>query len=138
MFSNATKYAIRTVLFLAGKEQGELKCKVSNLATELNIPKPFLSKILQKLAKANLISSAKGRGGGFYLTESNLKMTLLDIIECVEGSNVLNECILGQPTCSDENPCSLHHYYKDIKRDLLMVISDASIEKLSLDLKQTV
>lgn len=136
MFSNATKYAIRTVLHLAGKDKTTPKSKVSDLAKELGLPKPYLSKILQKLAKADLISSSKGRGGGFYLTEDNLKKTLLDIIVCIDGSNTLNECILGQPTCSDENPCSLHHYYKDIKRDLLMVISDASIEKLSLDLKQ--
>jgi len=106
MFSNATKYAIRTVLFLATKEGENPKCKVSDIAAELEIPKPFLSKILQKLAKADLVSSAKGRGGGFYLTDDNLAKTLLDIIECIDGTNTLNECILGQPTCSDENPCS--------------------------------
>jgi len=137
MFSNATKYAIRTVLYLASNGKKTSKLKVSNLAKELEIPKPFLSKILQKLAKADLVSSSKGRGGGFYLTDENLSKTLLDIIECIDGTNSLNECILGQPTCSDENPCPLHKYYKDIKRDLLTVISDASIGKLSLDLKQT-
>jgi len=138
MFSNATKYAIRTVLFLAANEEGKQKCKVSDIAKKLEIPKPFLSKILQKLAKADLISSSKGRGGGFFLTDDNLNKTLLDIIECIDGTNVLNECILGQPTCSDENPCPLHKYYKDIKRDLLTVISDASIGKLSIDLKEIV
>ncbi len=137
MFSNATKYAIRTVLLLASKD-GLEKYKVSDIAKKLDIPKPFLSKILQKLAKANLVSSAKGRGGGFYMTGENLDKTLLDIIDCIDGRNVLDECILGQPTCSDENPCPLHRYYKDIKRDLLMVISDASVGRLSIDLKQTV
>ncbi len=135
MFSNATKYAIRTVLFLASKDDTCLKYKVSDIASELEIPKPFLSKILQKLAKANIVSSAKGRGGGFFMTKNNLNKTILDIIECVEGTNSLNECILGQPTCSDENPCPLHHYYKDIKQNLLMVIAGASVAKLSDELK---
>ncbi len=135
MFSNATKYAIRTVLHLASMKSAFPKSKVSDLAKELEIPKPFLSKILQKLAKADLVSSSKGRGGGFYLTEDNLTKTLLDIILCIDGTNSINECILGQPTCSDENPCPLHHYYKDIKRDLLMVVSDASVDKLAADLR---
>ncbi|HHB79962.1 MAG TPA: Rrf2 family transcriptional regulator [Saprospiraceae bacterium] len=138
MFSNATKYAIRTVLFIADKKDEEKKSKVSDIAKELAIPKPFLSKILQKLAKANLVSSSKGRGGGFYMTEENLQKTLLDIILCIDGSNVLNECILGQPTCSDDNPCPLHKYYIDIKRDLETVISKASVGNLAIDLKQTV
>ncbi len=136
MFSNATKYAIRTVLHLASKENTSPKSTVLDLAKELEIPKPFLSKILQKLAKADLVSSSKGRGGGFYLTDDNSSKTLLDIILCIDGTNSINECILGQPTCSDENPCPLHHYYKDIKRDLLMVISDASVNKLAVDLRQ--
>jgi len=138
MFSNATKYAIRTVLLLASKDSSSIKYKVSGIAEELDIPKPFLSKILQKLAKANLISSRKGRGGGFFLTKENRNKTLLEVIECIDGTNAINECILGQATCSDDNPCPLHNYYKHIRRDLLMVVSDASVGQLAIDLKNIV
>ncbi len=132
MFSNATKYAIRTVLLLASKSKIKNKNYIaSDIASELDIPQPFLSKILQKLVRAKIVSSSKGRGGGFYLTKANLNKSLLDIIICIEGVNVLNECLLGQPTCSDEHPCPLHHYYKDVKKDLQKVISDFSVENLA-------
>ncbi len=131
MFSNSTQYAIRSVLLLSKKRTEKKKVKVDDIAEELSIPKAFLSKILQQLSRSNLISSTKGRGGGFYLTEDNMNKSLLDIVICIEGHNVFDNCILGLPECGDVNPCYLHKYYKIFKQDLNKVIKDVSIENIT-------
>lgn len=68
MFSNSTKYAIRTIEYLLFNKEGG-KNTVGALAKELDIPQPYLSKIMQQLSKSKLISSTKGRGGGFILVK---------------------------------------------------------------------
>ncbi len=130
MFSNATKYAIRAVLFLSTNKATAIKYKVDIIAKDLVVPKAFLGKILQKLAKNNLISSTRGRGGGFYLSESNLSKSLLDIVVCIEGYNIFDECVLGLPVCSEKRPCRLHHQYKECKQKFTQIISDISIDGL--------
>ena len=129
MFSNSTKYAIRTILFLAQRE-AHRKCTVEEIATELKIPRPYLSKILQQLSKDHIISSAKGRGGGFYLTAENLKRSLIDIIICIEGHNALENCLLGLPECSEKDPCIVHADYKAFRQNLEKTISKQSIMSL--------
>ena len=129
MISNSTKYAIRTILFLSRGEEGK-KYIVEELANALDIPKPYLSKILQQLSRSNIISSTKGRGGGFYLTKENLQRPLIDIVLCIEGHNVFNKCLLGLPKCSDTNPCLLHTDYKIFKANLEKTMCDESIENL--------
>ncbi|MEE9438349.1 MAG: Rrf2 family transcriptional regulator [Saprospiraceae bacterium] len=130
MFTNSTKYALRSVLYLSKNRDQEKKYRVEELASELNIPKPYLSKVLQQLAKAKIISSQKGRGGGFYLSQKNANRPLIDIITCLEGHNVFDNCILGLPECGDVNPCILHKYYNVFKQDLKSIIDETSIEKL--------
>ena len=129
MFSNSTKYGIRAIVYMM-KNPASGKSTVVEMATKLNIPQPFLSKILQQLAKSNVISSTKGRGGGFYLSKENLKRPLIDVVVCIEGHNVFSQCMLGLPECSDENPCILHTYYKEFRKSLEKSVCNESIDDL--------
>ncbi len=129
MFSNSTKYAIRTIEYLLNNQDNEKK-SVVRLAKELDIPQPYLSKIMQQLSKGNIISSTKGRGGGFYLSPENMKRPLIDIVICIEGHNVFDKCVLGLNLCSDENPCLLHIYFKPFKKSLEKSICTDSIQEL--------
>lgn len=108
MFSKACKYGIRAVLYLAVNSNAEAKLGVKEIAEALDVPKPFLAKILQQLSRHQLISSSKGTGGGFYLSDADRSITLRDIIECIDGEEMFSACILGLPVCSSENPCPLH------------------------------
>ena len=71
MFSKSCKYGIRAVLYLAVHSTNEKRLGVTEIASELDVPKHFLAKILQQLAKENLISSTKGPTGGFFLNAKN-------------------------------------------------------------------
>ncbi|MDD7913856.1 RrF2 family transcriptional regulator [Polaribacter ponticola] len=84
MLSKASKYAIRAVLLIANSACKNNKVGSKKLATELNIPAPFLAKTLQELTKSNIISSVKGPHGGFYLSKESENKTLFNIIDCVD------------------------------------------------------
>ena len=131
MFSNSTKYALRTVLFLSQNKIGEHKFTVEDLALFLDIPKPFLSKILQQLSKSGIVNSSKGRGGGFYLSDQNMGRPLMDVILCMEGHDVFDKCILGLPECGNKNPCELHQYYTHLKTGLQKVIKEVSLKDIN-------
>jgi len=66
MLSNACKYAIRSILYLAINNKENKKFGVKKIAAELETPQPFLAKLLQQLTRNKLVSSAKGPTGGFY------------------------------------------------------------------------
>ncbi|MEN8249009.1 MAG: Rrf2 family transcriptional regulator [Bacteroidota bacterium] len=129
MFSNSTKYAIRAIVHMLENQQNG-KHRVVEMASKLEIPQPFLSKVLQQLAKSGVISSTKGRNGGFYLSEENQNRPLVDVIVCIEGRNVFDHCILGLKECSDENPCILHRHFKMFKESIEKAIKEQSIEDL--------
>ena len=135
MFSNSVKYAIRTVFYIAQFPHSH-KCTVKEISAKLSIPKPYLGKILQQLSKNQIISSTKGRGGGFFLTKNNLKKSLNDIIICIDGNNIFNKCLLGLKQCSDLHPCRFHSDYKTFKTNLEQKIIKESIKDLIEDSKQ--
>ncbi len=130
MFSKSCQYAIRAVTYLA-EQQGNVKnVGVKEIAESLQVPQQFLAKILQQLAKHNLITSMKGPGGGFYLGEANANVTLLDIVKTMDGKNTLNTCILGKPSCSSEHPCPLHHHFYGCREGLKSTLATCMIGTL--------
>jgi Rrf2 family protein len=108
MFSKACKYGIRAVFYLAVHSSETTKLGAKDIAEALDVPKSFLAKILQQLSRHQLISSSKGTGGGFYLSENDRNVTLRKIIECLDGEEIFSGCILGLSVCSSGNPCPLH------------------------------
>ena len=136
MFSKSCKYAIRATLYLAANSNEATKYGVEHIATTLNVPKPFLGKILQQLAKNGLISVLKGPKGGFYLTTANKEHSLNEIITSIDGPEVLTSCILGLPSCSSEMPCPLHFQFQSFKLGLMEVTGDKTVAELAEEVKE--
>ena len=90
MITRKTDYAIRCVLHLA--EAGKDVLMVNEIAKEQDIPKSFLAKILQKLAKAGIVESLRGVKGGFRLAKKPEDISLLDVVELMEGPVAMNVC----------------------------------------------
>jgi len=129
MFSKSVKYGIRAVLFLAIETDESHKMKVDEIAEVLDIPKHYLAKILQQLTKCNIVSSAKGRNGGFYLAKANRSLSLLTAIEALEGPVNLNNCILGLENCSDDKPCPYHFAVSKFRSKFYEQLKNETIEK---------
>ncbi len=119
MLTNASKYAIRSVLFLAQNAKTDKKYGAKQIASELDIPLHFIAKLLQPLVKANIISSLKGPNGGFFFTKKNGQKKVCDIIEVIEGKSIFDSCFMGLPKCGDVNPCPVHHIVAPFKKELL-------------------
>jgi len=131
MLSNASKYAIRAVLFLALQEDSSQKWGAEQLAKELETPKPYLAHLLRNLKNQGLISSTKGPGGGFFLDNGNLERSLWEIVEIIDGPERFNECFLGLPSCDNINPCPAHAVFAPFKKDILADFKHKTIREFA-------
>ena len=136
MLSKSSKYAIRAVLYLSVNSSENKKNNSKKIANAIDIPGPFLAKILQELTKRKLISSVKGRNGGFYLMDINRSNTLITIVEAIDGLDRFQSCLLGLPECSDSNPCSIHHATAPIRDTIIKEFSSKTIAEYTEELKQ--
>lgn len=136
MLSKSSKYAIKAVLYLAVHSNEEKKINPLQIAKAINIPAPFLAKTLQILTNNDIISSSKGRHGGFYLTKLDKLNTLLTIVQRIDGLDKFNDCLLGLPICSDLNPCPIHHVVAPLKDQLVKELTTKTIEKLAKQIEE--
>ncbi len=137
MLSNASKYAIRAVLYLAENSSPKKRFGAKHIADELEIPRPFIAKLLQQLAKVQIISSIKGPRGGFFTTEENLENNICSILNEIESEDIFDGCFLGLPQCSDENPCPVHFIVAPFKDALLEKFKNQSIKDFADEVKKT-
>lgn len=135
MFSKACEYGIRSILFIASKSKDDIKVGIKGIAYSLDIPEAFTGKVLQQLVRAEILSSSKGKGGGFFLTQEQLRnKTLGDIVKSIDGDLLFEGCGLGLAACNAHKPCPLHTQFVKIRKELKSVLQDTTIEKLSDDL----
>ena len=135
MLSSASKYAINAVLYLATKSSEDNKIGAKEVAQEIDVPVAFLAKLLQNLARKNVISSSKGPRGGFYLTEENKKQKLIVIIEHIDGLSKFDECVLGLKDCSNDKPCPIHFSIQPFKKRMFNELNENSIDSFALMVK---
>jgi Rrf2 family protein len=136
MLSNTCKYAIRAVLYLAVNTNDGKKTGIKQISEELDIPTPFLGKILQSLAKHRLLVSTKGPSGGFGLGIPAEKIHLMDIVEVIDGMDSFNKCVIGVKYCSEqENPCALHSRYADLRNEIKDLFEKETLAELALEVK---
>lgn len=93
MFSHTVEYALRAVAFLAS--QAPQARTTDQIATATRVPKPYLSKVLQKLASGGVVHSQRGVGGGMTLVKSPAELTILEVVNAVEPILRYHECPLG-------------------------------------------
>ncbi len=131
MLSNTCKYAIRAVIYLAVNGADNKKIGIKQISKELDIPTPFLGKILQSLAKQKLLSSTKGPHGGFGLGKPTSEIALIDIVEIIDGKDVFTNCLIGLQSCKSNHKeghaCPVHDQYAGIRQQLFDFFSSETI-----------
>lgn len=131
MFSKSCQYAIRAVLYIADKGKDGQCVGVKEIAETLEVPGPFLAKLLQQLSRNHLIGSTKGPHGGFCMSQTHLQASLIRVIECIDGPEFFNSCVLGLPACNASNPCPLHHQSLEYKQGLLKILKHKTIAEVA-------
>ncbi|GGG35249.1 RrF2 family transcriptional regulator [Bizionia arctica] len=135
VLSNACQYAIRSILYLGMCSDEEHKIGVKIISEELEVPQPFLAKLLQKLNKSNLVTSTKGPYGGFYLSDENKEKTVWDVLLEIDGSEKFNQCFLGLSKCGDENPCPIHFTVIAFKQKLFKDFKEKTIAEFVVEIQ---
>ena len=119
MLSNTSKYAVRAVIYLALNGKNDTKIGLKQISKDLEIPTPFLGKILQSLSKHKMLASTKGPHGGFSLGRSAYEISLMDVVEIIDGLDSFNMCVLGLKTCTEsQTNCPIHSRYSVIREQL--------------------
>ena len=136
MFSNSSKYAVKAVLFLAINSSEDNRVMVKDMAEPINVPQAYLAKLLQELSRNNIISSQKGPKGGFYLSEANSKLTLMDVVNVIDGSDKFNSCLLSLEKCNATKPCPLHNLAIPSRAIFIKSLSENSIMDFSMLIKK--
>lgn len=131
MLSKTCEYAVRATLIIAAETEQGNRISLREIARKIDSPESFTAKILQKLARNNIVDSLKGNGGGFYVSRDMLqKISLADIVKSIDGHAIFNACSLGLHDCSDDKPCPFHHQYKPIREQLKQALHNTSLEQL--------
>jgi len=101
------------------------------LAQAGEIPEHFVLKILQSLVRARLIQSQRGAGGGFTLAVDPQEITLLDVVEAIEGPTALNNCLSHGIGCSRKGWCPAHTVWAEAQEAMVAVLRRATIAALA-------
>jgi len=134
LFSSSTEYAIRGLSELAGRCPDGI-IMLDDLVAGTDLPRDFLAKIFQKLVRADILRSAKGRGGGFSLPRPAHDITLMQIIEAIEGPQTFDRCVVGLEKCNDQMPCPQHDLYKPIRQRLKDYMATTTLADLASSLR---
>ena len=131
MFSKACEYGIRAVIYIWSQNTKGVKLGVKDICKEIEAPEFFTAKILQSLARQDLVSSTKGPNGGFFITDDQENMRLLDLVKAIDGDKLFKGCGLGLKECSASHPCPIHDDYKKIRENLAKLLSEKTIKGLA-------
>ncbi len=126
------EYALRAVLYLASQPEGRISL-VREIAEARDMPRTYLSKIMQHLARAGLIKSRRGARGGLVLGRSAGSITLKDVIEAIEGPIRLNVCLTGKGVCPRDEECPAHPVWAEAQKGLIDVLKGKTMAELVKD-----
>ena len=132
MLSKKTKYGLKALSYLAKQEQN-VPVLISEISTSENISKKFLESILLTLKKTGILSSKKGKGGGYYLLKSPSEIKLSTVIRALEGPIAMLPCVSLNyyercEDCKSEERCSLNILMAEVRDSTLKILENKTLE----------
>jgi len=104
LYSTPCEYGVRALAQLAIQVPPGRFCQLRDICKAAGLPQHFVAKILPDLVRVDIVSSAKGRGGGFALRRPPESITLREIVDAIDGESRVDRCILGIGVCDDDPP----------------------------------
>ena len=130
LYSRSSQYALRALSYLV--KNPESPVLTETIADQEDIPKSFLSKIMQDLVRAKILSSARGRKGGFKLIRDPKATTIYEVIDVFDDlESMMKVCAIGWEKCSDDNPCDLHHKYKALREQVKKYFQEVNLAEFA-------
>lgn len=127
--TRAGEYAVLGLLHLARHGLGQ-RVMLDEVSQQEGIPRSFLAKIFQTLSKAGLVRSIRGTGGGFSLARSPEAITVLEVIEAVEGKIAFQRCLLDANSCEHSGGCALCGLFEQAQDRVKEVFGKTTLAEL--------
>lgn len=124
------EYAIRGIVYLATRPMDQV-CLLSDIAAAVDVPPTFLAKIFQQFSKIGLVKSYRGTGGGFVLGRNPETITLLEVVEAVEGPIVPNRCVIKEGECPRDASCNVHPVWVRVQGQVRDILAKVTLLELA-------
>jgi Rrf2 family protein len=122
-------YAIRAMLYLSSLKDKD-RAATSQIAETKRIPSSFLAKIISQLSIAGLITTSRGARGGVKLARNASEISILDIVEAIDGPVTLNDCTLNIDACGFGPECPIRPIWCESQAELVKRLKNTSLALL--------
>lgn len=121
-------YALRAMVYLArlGPEE---RAATKKIAEVQKIPPSFLAKIISQLSIAKLIDTSRGARGGVLLARPASEISLLEVVEAIDGPIALNDCTVTPGKCDNAEFCPLHDIWQEAQDELVAKLRESTFDK---------
>jgi Rrf2 family iron-sulfur cluster assembly transcriptional regulator len=130
MFSRSAGYAVQALTYLAAQPSGKLT-GAREIAAEVEIPMPFLWKILRNLSQKKLVRSFKGVRGGYELARPADKICVREVLDASPDARHVEMCVLGLEQCNEVAPCPLHQSWKGVRAQIDDLLQQTTLADLA-------
>jgi Rrf2 family transcriptional regulator, iron-sulfur cluster assembly transcription factor len=125
--SRESYYGLQALSYMTTCKPGTI-LQADELAQRTELPGMFLAKILYKLARHGVLRSFRGRERGYTLAREPKDITVREVVEIFEGSDVFERCVFWSNECSDREPCPLHEMWRTVRP-----VVASLMERITLD-----
>ncbi|MGI8950541.1 MAG: RrF2 family transcriptional regulator [Chitinophagaceae bacterium] len=135
MLSKKTKYAINALVYLAREGKEGAPIQISKIAESEHIPRKFLEAILLDLRNAGILSSKKGKTGGYYLHLHPEQINIADVMRLFDGPIALLPCVAYKyyercEECKDEATCGIRSVFSDVRNETVHMLKQATLAEI--------
>ena len=129
LFSKTQEYALQALILLA-MTPAEFRLN-RDVAEHLEVPAPYLAKVLKKFAQLGYLESAKGRGGGYRIRKRALEAPVGEVLDVADGNAPVSGCVMGLNRCSDHAACPLHERWMPLRARLESLLQGQTIADMA-------
>lgn len=132
MLTQRSRYALRAMVLLANEADATTPVPMRRIAADAQIPRKFLEVIMNDLRIAGLVSSTRGKAGGFRLARGPEHISFGEIIRLIEGPLALVPCVSRTAyarcaDCHDEASCAIRHAMATVRDDTARILDGTSL-----------
>lgn len=125
-----SEYAVRALIYLSTVQPRKVT-HISDISNEQDIPETLLRKIMGQLVKLGFVWSSRGKGGGVMLAKPGDTISLLDVIQGIEGQINLNQCLIDDKHCTQTPYCAVRKVWQQAQDQMTSILKEKSIHDLA-------
>ena len=128
--NTTSQYAIRIMTFIVQNNNDKL-FNAKKISEALEIPYKYMTNIMTQLVVANIITSTRGREGGYSIAKEPSEIKIIDILEAVKECLHETDCLLGIGACNKNKKCALHDKWKEPQKSILDMFQNTTLNDIA-------